>query len=127
MEKKIVKVTKKQRFEQIANLLKDNAEIVEFCNHEIELLEKKRTNGNKKGNETAEKNVELVYQVLSTVERATATELIATNELNALANENGVVTTQKVSAYLNKLVESGRVKKITEKKKTYFFVAEIEE
>lgn len=127
MEKKIVKVTKKQRFEQIANLLKDNAEIVEFCNHEIELLEKKRTNGNKKGNETAEKNVELVYQVLSTVERATATELIATNELNALANENGVVTTQKVSAYLNKLVESGRVKKVTEKKKTYFFVAEIEE
>ena len=127
MEKKIVKVTKKQRFEQIANLLKDNAEIVEFCNHEIELLEKKRTNGNKKGNEIAEKNVELVYQVLSTVERATATELIATNELNELANENGVVTTQKVSAYLNKLVESGRVKKITEKKKTYFFVAEIEE
>lgn len=127
MEKKIVKVTKKQRFEQIANLLKDNAEIVEFCNHEIELLEKKRTNGNKKGNETAEKNVELVYQVLATIERATATELIATNELNALANENGIVTTQKVSAYLNKLVESGRVKKITDKKKTYFFVAEIEE
>ena len=125
MEKKIVKVTKKQRFEQIANLLKDNAEIVEFCNHEIELLEKKRTNGNKKGNEIAEKNVELVYQVLSTVERATATELIATNELNELANENGIVTTQKVSAYLNKLVESGRVKKITEKKKTYFSVVEI--
>jgi len=127
MEKKIVKVTKKQRFEQIANLLKDNAEIVEFCNHEIELLEKKRTNGNKKGNETVEKNVELVYQVLSQVERATATELIATNKLNELANENGIVTSQKVSAYLNKLVESGRVKKVIEKKKTYFFVTEIEE
>jgi glycine cleavage system aminomethyltransferase T len=58
------------------------------------------------------------------VERATATELIAkaSETLKPLANEDGVITTQKVSAYLNKLVASGRVKKETEKKKTYFSV-----
>jgi hypothetical protein len=69
-------------------------------------------------------NVELVYNALASVGRATATELIAKESANLkpLENDLGVITTQKVSAYLNKLVVSGRVAKETEKKKTYFSV-----
>ena len=86
------------------------------------MLDKKKSSGKGKTNATMDKNVELVYEELAKVDRATATELIAKGGLNSLANELGVVTPQKISAYLNKLVAQDRVEKITEKKKTYFSV-----
>ena len=122
MEKKM---TKKEMFTLIATLNASNQEIVDFCKHEIELLDNKKSNGNKKANEKMEKSVELVYNALVSVGRAvTASELIAETDLSALANESGVVSTQKVSAYLNKLVEAGKVEKYIDKKKTYFKVKE---
>ena len=33
--------TKREMFELIASALADNTEVVEFCNHEVELLNKK--------------------------------------------------------------------------------------
>lgn len=123
MEKKM---TKKDFYNEIITMATANErqDIVEFCEHEIELLNKKRTNGNKKANEKMEQGVELVYDALVECGKVTATELIAKSDLTAIANDIGVVTTQKVSAYLNKLVDCGRVGKVTEKKKTYFFVNE---
>ena len=116
-------MTKKEMFTLIANLNADNTEIVDFCNHEIELLDRKKSNGNAKANEKMEYAVELVYNALVSVNKAVAvSELIAETDLSALANESGVVSTQKVSAYLNKLVASGRVTKTVEKKKTLFSV-----
>jgi hypothetical protein len=118
MEKKM---TKKEMFNLIASLNASNTEIVEFCNHEIELLEKKKSNGNAKANEKASKETDLVYAVLKESGTVmTVSELIASGKLTALENENGVVSTQKVSALLKKLVDSGKVEKYTEKKKTYF-------
>lgn len=124
MEKKM---TKKEMFTLIATLNASNQEIVDFCNHEIELLEKKKSNGNAKANEKMENSVELVYNALvSAIVPVTASELIAKGGLDELANEFGVVSTQKVSAYLNKLVASGKVVKSVDKKKTYFRVADTE-
>ena len=122
MEKKI---TKKEMFTQIIELANEieRQDIVEFCEHEIELLEKKKSNGNKKANESLAKGLELVYNELAKVERATVSELIAKGGLDELANENCILSVQKVSAYLNKLVDSGKAKKVVEKKKTYFSVA----
>ena len=120
MEKK---VTKREMYELIKTKLANDNEIVEFCDHEIELLDRKKSNGKAKVNEKLDANVELVYNALVEVgEKVTATELIAKTDLSALANDVGVVTTQKVSAYLNKLVTVDRVEKVTEKKKTYFSV-----
>ena len=118
MEKKM---TKKEMFALIASLNATNSAIVEFCNHEIELLENKKSKGNAKANEKVTKEVEIVYSALVSVNKAvTASELIAETDLSALENESGVVSTQKVSAMLKKLVDSGRVEKLTDKKKTYF-------
>ena len=112
-------------FTLIATLNASNQEIVDFCKHEIELLEKKKSNGNAKANEKMEKSVELVYNALvSAVVPVSASELIGKGGLDELANEFGVVSTQKVSAYLNKLVEAGKVEKYIDKKKTYFKVKE---
>lgn len=118
MEKK---VTKREKFEMLKALVKDNAMLVEFIDHEIELLDKKKSNGNAKANEKMEKSVELVYNALVSVGRAvTASELIAETDLTALENESGVVSTQKVSAMFKKLKEQGKVESYTDKKKTYF-------
>lgn len=120
MEKKM---TKKEMFNLIATLNADNEEIVAFCNHEIELLDKKKSNGNAKANEKMEQAVELVYTALSQTNRAvTTSELIAEHGLTELANESGVVSTQKVSALLKKLVDNKRVEKYIDKKKTYFYI-----
>lgn len=120
MEKKM---TKKEMFTLIATLNASNQAIVEFCNHEIELLDNKKSNGNKKANEKVAKEVEIVYNALVSVDRAvTASELIAETDLTALKNESGVVSTQKVSAMLKKLKEQGKVENYTDKKKTYFKV-----
>ena len=124
MEKKM---TKKEMFTLIATLNASNQAIVDFCNHEIELLDNKKSNGNKKANEKMAKEVEIVYNALVSVGRAvTASELIAETDLSALANESGVVSTQKVSAMLKKLKEQGKVETYTDKKKTYFKVADTE-
>jgi hypothetical protein len=118
MEKKM---TKREKFEMLKALVKDNAMLVEFIDHEIELLDKKKSNGNAKANEKMDSQVNLVYNALVSVGRAvSASELIAETDLTALANESGVVSTQKVSALLKKLVDGGKVEKYTDKKKTYF-------
>ena len=102
-------------------LVKDNEMLVEFIDHEIELLDNKKSKGNAKANEKMEKSVDLVYNALAELDKAvTVSELIAEKGLTELANENGVVSTQKVSAMLKKLKESGRVETLTDKKKTYF-------
>lgn len=118
-------MTKREKFEMLKALVAENAMLVEFIDHEIELLDKKKSNGNAKANEKVEHGVNLVHTALVAVGRAvTASELIAESDLNELANESGVVSTQKVSAMLKKLVESGKVEKFTDKKKTYFKVVE---
>lgn len=120
MEKK---VTKREKFEMLKTLAKDNAMLVEFIDHEIELLDNKKSKGNAKANEKMEQSVELVYNVLVSVDKAiTVSELIAESDLTELENESGVVSTQKVSALLKKLVDGGRVEKFSDKKKTYFRV-----
>lgn len=120
MEKKM---TKKEMFTLIATLNATNSAIVDFCNHEIELLDNKKSNGNKKANEKVAKETEIVYNALVSVGRATtASELIAETDLTVLANESGVVSPQKVSAMFKKLKEQGKVDSYTDKKKTYFKV-----
>ena len=120
-------MTKKEMFTLIATLNANDQAIVDFCNHEIELLERKKSQGNAKANEKMDSQVNLVYNALVAVDKPVkVSELVANGGLDELANESGVVSTQKVSALLKKLVDSGKVVKFTEKKNTYFSVADNE-
>ena len=121
MEKKM---TKKEMYSLIAKLNAENQEIVDFCNHEIELLDKKKSNGNAKANEKMAQSVELVYNALVSVGRAVSVgELIAESDLSALENpDTKSVSSQKISAMLKKLVDCGRVERNMDKKKAYFRV-----
>ena len=118
-------MTKKDYYALIKELLANREDIVEFCDHEIELLDKKKSNGNARANEKLEKSIDLVYSELAKMGKpCTPSELIANGGLDELKNESGIVSSQKVSAYLNKLVDNGQVVKFVEKKKTYFAIKE---
>jgi hypothetical protein len=119
MEKKI---TKKEMFAMIMEEVKGNAEMVAFLEHEIELLDKKKSNGKAKVNETMNSHIEIVYNRLASVGRTTVSELIAKGGMDELANESGVVSTAKITAYLTKLIASGRVERVVEKKKAYYSI-----
>ena len=121
-------MTKKEMFTLIATLNAGNIQIVDFCNHEIELLERKKSQGNAKANEKMDMQVELVYSALVSANKPMkVTELIANFDLSELANDKNIVTTQKVSALLKKLVDSKRVKRIENKKDTLFEIVQDEE
>ena len=113
-------MTKKEMFAHIATVNASDAEIVNFCEHEIELLDAR------KGSKTPTKTQKLNEGIMDTIEDAlvaidkpvTVTELIASDE--GLKN----LTNQKVSALLRKMVEANRVFKTIEGKKALFAVAE---
>ena len=112
-------MTKREMYANIATLLADNAEVVEFCNHEIKLL------ANHKSSNSLTKVQKENLNIMETIKLAlaeadaplTVTELIANSEaLNGFTN-------QKVSALLRKLVESGAVVKTIEGKRAKFALA----
>ena len=109
-------MTKKEMFNLIATVNADNAEIVEFCNHELDLLNSRKSS--KTPTKTQKENeviMEKIERDLIEFEKpVTVTELIAGGDgLEGLTN-------QKVSALLRKMVEAGRVVKTIEGKKALF-------
>ena len=98
------KMTKKEMFAVIANAMADNAEVVEFCNHEIELLSRKRSKSSKP---TAK-------QIENEGIKAEILEVIADGHART-AKEIGTevgYSTAKVSALLRALVLDGKAEKI---------------
>lgn len=125
MEKRL---TKKDYFEMIKGVCADRADIVDFCNHEIELLSRKNS---KSGATKTQKENEIVANML--VEELakigkpiTITDLMNTSEIvKGYTLENGNnLTNQKISAIFKQLVESNRIVKVVDKKKSYFSIGE---
>ena len=125
MEKRL---TKKDYFEMIKGVCADRTDIVDFCNHEIELLSRKNS---KSGATKTQKENEIVANML--VEELakigkpiTITDLMNTSEIvKGYTLENGNnLTNQKISAIFKQLVESTKIVKVTDKKKSYFSIGE---
>lgn len=125
MEKKL---TKKEMFEMIKEVCVDRTDIVDFCNHEIELLSRKNS---KSGATKTQKENEIVANML--VEELakigkpiTITDLMNTSEIvKGYTLENGNnLTNQKISAIFKQLVESNKIVKVVDKKKSYFSIGE---
>lgn len=125
MEKRL---TKKDYFEMIKGVCADRADIVDFCNHEIELLSRKNS---KSGATKTQKENEIVANVL--VEELakigkpiTITDLMNTSEIvkNYTLENGNNLTNQKISAIFKQLVESQRIVKVVDKKKSYFSIEE---
>lgn len=111
-------MTKREMFVAIGNVAEvaSNEEMVAFINHEIELLDNRKSG--KKGQTKTQKENEgvkaVIVEVLAeTGEKMTVTELISDERLSGYTN-------QKISALLRQLVESGQVVKSIEGKKAFF-------
>ena len=119
------KVTKRERFEQLMEIVKasdveNSAELVSFIEHEVELLAKKNSRSGKPTKTQVEKET-IKAQIVSVLERIgkpmTVTQLLAESEFAGLSN-------QRVSALLTQLRKTGKVVRTVEKKVAFYSIAD---
>ena len=113
------KITKKEMFTMIKAQVKDNAEMVAFIDHEIELLDKKASN--KKATKTQEANVGIKSTILAVLEGGKS---MTVTEMQGASAELGELSNQKVSALVRQLVEADKVVKTIDKKVSRFSLAD---
>ena len=124
----VKKVTKRDYFEMIKGICGDREDIVNFCNHEIELLSRKNSKGG--ATKTQKENVivaEMLKNELANVGKpVTITDLMNNSEvIQDYVLENGnKLTNQKISAIFRQLVENKELVKVVDKKKSYFSIAD---
>lgn len=113
MEKKL---TKRDYFNELKGLVGNREDLITFIDHELELLDKKSSSSKETKTQIENKGImETIYNIL--VEKNIAMSIVdiqnANPEIKGLSN-------QKVSALLKKLVDTGKVERIVEGKKTSF-------
>ena len=116
MEKKMIK---KDYYEMIKKACADNLEIVKFCDHELELLNRKSSKSTltKTQVENEKIKTEIVNALTEIAKPVTITELQELNEGMAQYSN------QKLSALLRALTKEGVTVRTEDKKKAYFSVA----
>ena len=117
----VKKLTKKDKFNALLALaeVKSNADLVDFINHEIELLDKKNS-AEKKPTAQQTANDSIKSAILGNMvegKKYTITDLIKS------VPECADLTNQRVSALIRQLVEKGEVVRTEDKRKAYFSLA----
>lgn len=121
-------MTKREMFVAITNVAEvaANAEMVDFLNHQIELLDSRKSSGSKGLTKTQKENESIkrvIIEVLSEQDHPiTISEMLKDERLSAYSN-------QKMSALLRQMGEDGtkEVRKIKDKKVSLFEVAEADD
>lgn len=116
MEKKM---TKKDYFNKLLAItdVKTSDELTAFIKHELELLDRKNSKDRKPtANQIANEGLkqEVLQALVTNGGLMTVTEIIKNND------NLGEYSNQRISALLRQLIESGKVEKIVEKRKSYF-------
>ena len=112
------KMTKKEMFEMIKGVCANDTRIVEFCDHEIELLTRKASKSTMtKTQKENEGIMEIIVNALKNLDKA-----VTITELQGTCVELADYSNQKISALLKKLVDSNQVVKTVDKKKSYFSI-----
>ena len=116
------KMTKRDYFNAILAVLAtvedtDVSGLTAFVNHEIELLENKRSTA--KPTKTQTENLAVKETIVSVLKEIG--KPVTITEMQKFSTELAEFSCQKLSALLKQLVENDKtVTKVTEKKKTYF-------
>ena len=121
------KITKRDMFNEIIKMMNgeqmsvSTQDIIEFANHEIELLNKKSSSSSGKQTKTQLENEsykEIILETLKTADKPiTISELMRRNETIA------ELSNQRVSAMLSQLRKAEKIVRTYEKKKAYFSIA----
>jgi predicted transcriptional regulator len=112
------KITKKEMFALIAKEVAHNEEMVAFLEKQIELLDKKKGSADSKKTEEQRAVMNIILDTLKV-----SNEPMTVSMLMKANAGLGVLSNQKVSAMLKKLVDNGEVVKTVEKKVSYFSIA----
>lgn len=117
MEKRL---TKKDFFKKIREMVEGRQDLIDFIDHELELLDKKSSSRGqtKTQKENEEIKTKIVNALIEIARPVTITELQENNE------EMATYSNQKLSALLKKLVDTNQVIKVIDKKKSYFSVVD---
>ena len=110
-------MTKREMFVKIATINAADQEIVDFCNHEIELLNKKNASASKKATKTQIANEAIKNDILDVL-KSSDTAMTATQIAEAMN-----LSVNKVSALLTQLKEDNSIVREVVKRKAYFSVA----
>lgn len=115
------KMTKAQKFEMLKNVpaVKENPMLVEFIDHELELLSKKNS-ADKKPTAQQTANAGIQTAILENME---VNRLYTITEIIKSVPECADLTNQRVSALVRQLVDVGKVIRTEDKRKAYFSLA----
>lgn len=131
-----IKITKKMRFEELKGILEtmERQDLVDFVNHEIELIDKKAISRKAGTGKKAKENEAIAEIILEAMEKVgkptTITDLLKVDILADYVTEDGKpLSNQKVSAILKPLLRTeenpnGTVVRTMDKKTTLFAIAE---
>lgn len=111
------KITKREQFAELKAMAETagRTDLVDFINHEIELLVKKSSKKAKPENEEMYKEV---ISVLAGFDRpVTVSEILASGMLDIAKYSN-----QRITALLKKGIENNEVVKVIDKKKSLFSI-----
>ena len=123
------KKTKKDLYMEMVEIFQElgKGEYVDFCNHQIELLDKKSTGSKgltkiQKENETIKDMILEELAKYQSENGITITELLKQSDVlsNYITVEGKNITNQKLSAMLKKLVDEKIVSRMIDKKTSYF-------
>lgn len=116
------KITKKDYFKMILEVVGGNEELENFVNHELELLDRK-SSGTRKPTKTQEENIGIMETIKAELERIGTPVTISELQEQSEELSKDKFTNQKLSALMKKLVDNKEIVKVTEKKKSYFSIA----
>lgn len=119
------KLTKRDYFKMILEVVEGNEQLTEFVNHELELLDKKASSKSMTSNQKENEQIKarIVQALVELGKPVTITELQASN------GEMAQYSNQKLSALIKQMVRSednpnGEITRAMDKKKAYFSVAD---
>lgn len=120
---KTKKITKRDNFNKLLTIeeVAKDTQLVEFINHELELLDKKSAShstaktANQKANDEIKKSI---VSALTEIGKSTISEIQKAND------EMAQYSNQKLSALLKQMIDNGEVVRTIDKKKAYFEIAE---
>ena len=117
---KVTKITKKDKFTMLLAIkeVAENPMLVEFINHELDLLAKKNATDKKPtALQLANQSIQqaILDTMISTSKKYTITDLI--KEIPECAD----CSNQKISVLVKQMVDADLVCRVEEKKKAYFY------
>lgn len=118
---KAKKITKRERYAQLLAIAEvgANEELVEFINHEVELLNRKNASGGEKKLTPAQIANENLKNVIKNV-LVEDGGLMTVSDLMKANAELGEFSNQKISRLANDMAKAGLIKKVEEGRKSYF-------